>query len=376
MSGASVAAELAAHGAVVLVEQESHPGYHSTGRSAAAFIPSYGVESVPLRTLTEASLAFFQTQAFGGVSVPLLAPRGLITIGKSRDAATSRSERTCVAGLISGDILELSESEAMAHLPNLRPAWAQYAWFEPDVFDIDVDATHQYFLRQIQALGGDIHCSKAVTSIKRGHGVWHVQVGSDVISAPIVVNAAGAWSSLIAQMAGSASLSLTPMRRTALCFSPPANIDTRYLPLVLDQGGSFYMKPDAGQLLVSPADEHESVACDAQPEELDIAYAIHNMQRAFDVSVDRVNHSWAGLRTFAPDRQPVIGFDQTLDGFFWLAGHGGHGIQIAPAAARAACGLIIQRELPADLQALGLQAADISPNRFANPITQGSLAHG
>lgn len=366
MSGASVAAGLAEYGSVVLLEQEGQPGVHSTGRSAAAFIPSYGVESVALRTLTAASLGFFQTQALGDLETPLLAKRGLITISKSWSSAASKLERERISHAMQGEIVELSEQEVRARLPHLRAGWGVAAWFEPDVFDIDVDATHQYFLRRVKSLGGHTYCSKAVHSLQQKNGVWHAHVDGAQFSAPVVVNAAGAWASVIGRLAGASSLSLTPMRRTAICFSPPAHFDVNGFPLVLDHGGSFYMKPDAGQLLVSPADEHISPACDAQPEEIDIAYAVHNMQQAFEFDVKRVNHSWAGLRTFAPDRQPVVGFDEVVDGFFWLAGHGGHGIQIAPATARAACSLITQKMLPNDLTHLGLSETDLSPRRFSN----------
>ena len=372
MSGASVAAGLAEHGSVLLIERESQPGYHSTGRSAAAFIPSYGVESAPLRILTAASLAFFQGKAFGDLDVPLLAERGLVTIGESITADNTKQERERIDSHISGELIELSPQQIQARLPGLKPDWARYAWFEPDVYDIDVDATHQCFLRRLQSLGGKTLCSKAVHALEHKRGAWHINVDNAEFTAPVVVNAAGAWSSEIGRLAGASPIALTPMRRTALCFSPPDHIDVRTLPLVLDHAGSFYMKPDAGQLLVSPADEHVSPPCDAQPEELDIAYAIHNLQQAFDFDVRRVNHSWAGLRTFAPDRTPVVGFDQAVDGFFWLAGHGGHGIQIAPATARAACGLITEDRLPDDLVDLGLSVLDISPARFCDR-TMGSI---
>lgn len=375
MSGASVASELAEHGSVVLVEREERPGYHSTGRSAAAFIPSYGVEMTPLRVLTAASLSFFDSQAFGHLELPLLTRRGLITIGETLSSPLAKVERERINHAISGVVTELCGHDTRARLPRLRASWSECAWWEPDVFDIDVDAAHQYFLRRIKSLGGTLFCTSTVHALTYRDALWRVQVADAEFSAPVVVNAAGAWSQAIGTLAGVTALTLTPMRRTAICFTPPDDIDTGSFPLVLDHGGSFYMKPDAGQLLVSPADEHVSPACDAQPEELDIAYAIHNMQQAFDIDVQRVNHSWAGLRTFAPDRQPVIGFDQSRAGFFWLAGHGGHGIQIAPAAARAACGLITRGQLPEDLVDLGLLETDISPSRFLDSPTRLISTH-
>lgn len=366
MSGASVAAELSRHGSVLLLEQESQPGYHSTGRSAAAFIPSYGARCASLRSLTLASMAFFQLDADGAIDVPLLRRRGLITIGSTEEFRSAGQEREHVASLIPGHIHELSPAETQGHLPGLKLDWSTQAWFEPDVFDIEVAVAHQFYLKMLSANGGVVEANARVEEIQRQNSTWQVTTRKGEFQGSVLINAAGAWASEIGEMACAQTIALQPLQRTALCIDAPGQIDCQHFPLVLDHSGSFYMKPDAGQLLISLADEKPSVACDAQPDELDIAHAVHNVQQAFDFDVRRVNHAWAGLRTFSPDREPVIGFDACAEGFFWLAGHGGHGIQIAPATARLACALITHQPIPKDIDSSGFVCADVSPERFLN----------
>ena len=364
IAGASVARELSRTHRVILVEAESQPGYHSTGRSAAAFIPSYGAHCNSLRSLTLASEAFFSSSAQGAASVPLLKPRGLITISDRWNEIDSAADCAAVNAVLPGRVSLIHEAELRRKLPQLRSEWSQVAWFEPDVFDMDVDAIHQIFLAQFRQEGGELVCGSSVSDLHYKDRRWILTLGDLSVSAATVVNASGAWAEELAKKAGGTGLGLTPMRRTALSFSPPPGVEVERLPLVLDQGGSFYMKPDAGQILVSLADETPSPACDAQPEEIDVAYAVHNMQQAFDIEVKRVSHRWAGLRTFAPDREPVFGFDPILPAFFWAAGHGGHGIQIAPAAARVCAALLRQEDIPKDITELGFQPGDVQPARL------------
>ena len=364
ITGASIAAELSAFCRVALLEAESHPGYHATGRSAAAFIPSYGVDKHPLRALTLASQAFFMGNAEGAVTTPLLQKRGLVTIGHSWGSAEVQAACSAVNGLIPACMHAIAKDELLSILPSLKPEWAETACYEPDVFDIDVAATHQYFLARHKQLGGDLMCDMPVSELEYRDARWNLQCGSTLLSAKLVVNAAGAWAESLGRLAGAAPQGLQPLRRTALCFKLPSGDNINGWPLVLDQAGSFYMKPDAGQILVSLADETPSEACDAYPEELDIAVAVHNMQQAFDIDVRRVEHSWAGLRTFAPDRLPVLGYDPVAPDFFWAAGQGGHGIQIAPAAARACAAMISNEPIPTDLVEFGFTESEVKASRF------------
>jgi D-arginine dehydrogenase len=364
VSGASIAAELSSARRVALLEMEAQPGYHSTGRSAAAFIPSYGVECDVLRPLTLASAPFFQTNASGAVAVDFLKRRGLVTIAS--DGAVSDVPALCKAlsERIPGGVSPISRDQALALLPSLKSGWSSSATYEPDVFDMDVDAIHQFFLATARRHGGELFCNAAVKGLNYVDGLWHVETESSLFKARTIVNAAGAWSGAIGALAGAIDCGLTPMRRTALTFSLTEGESPDDWPLVLEYGGSFYLKPDAGQVLLSLADETPSAPCDAQPEELDIALAVHNMQQAFDIDVRRINHSWAGLRTFTSDRVPVFGYDPEMPSFFWAAGHGGHGIQIAPAAARVCGALINNQPIPIDILELGFDQNLSSPTRF------------
>ena len=374
IAGASVAAELSKTHRVLLIEAESQPGYHSTGRSAAAFIPSYGANYDSLRSLTLASEPFFSSSAQGAVPVPLLKRRGLVTISNNWSESESANECRALNAVLPGRVNVIHGDELNRRLPQLRSEWSKVGWFEPDVFDMDVDAIHQYFLSQFRHQGGELSCGHAVSALRYSGSRWSLTIGDQTANAGTVVNASGAWADELVKQAGGEALGLTPMRRTALSFGAPAGVEVDALPLVLDQGGSFYMKPDAGQILVSLADETPSAACDAQPEEIDVAYAVHNMQQAFDLEVKRVSHKWAGLRTFAADREPVFGFDQTLPAFFWVAGHGGHGIQIAPAAARVCAALLRQEDIPKDIKELGFKTGDVLPDRLRAPKQPSQLA--
>ena len=333
MAGASVAATLAQTGArVLLIEAESQPGYHATGRSAAFWTESYGGPGV--QPLTTASGPYLRQGGY-------LAPRGALTLARSGQEAE-------LAGFIAryqalGITVErLDRSALEARLPGLMPDWSCGA-FEPDCCDIDVARLHQDYLAAARRAGADLRCSAGVVAAERSGDGWQIGLGDgSTVKAALLVNAAGAWADDLAQLAGVRPLGLTPFRRTIAQVRtdpvPPAD-----LPLVLDLAESFYFKPEAGQVWLSPHDEVASPACDAAPEELAVAQAIDRLHSVVDLRVARVDHKWAGLRTFAPDRLPVFGFDRREPRFFWFAGQGGFGIQTAPAAAQLAAALITGR---------------------------------
>jgi D-arginine dehydrogenase len=231
--------------------------------------------------------------------------------------------------------LKFLEADAVRkRVPVFAPDYLHGAMWDRKGGDLDVDALLQGFLRLFRRRGGKFLASHPVSSLDRSGGVWTVTAGAQQFQAPIVVNAAGAWVERIAGMAGLASLGIEPLRRTALTIDPPDHVEIRNWPEMVDADEDFYFKPDAGQIMISPADETPSEPCDAQPEDFDVATGIYRFEQATGLDIRRVNHSWAGLRTFAPDRVFVAGFDPRSEGFFWLAGQGGYGVQSSPAMAR------------------------------------------
>jgi len=361
IAGASIAYELARRGTVCLVEAESRPGFHATGRSAALFVPSYGGREI--RALTRSSRQFFDRPPEGFCEQPLLAQRGCLYIAGTDqcDRLAFMVETIRASGSKIGGI---DVQEALARVPLLRPGYVAAAAVDADAMDINVDALHQGFLRGGRAGGVKLMTGTEVSRIKRGNGVWSMELNDGSISAPILVNAAGAWADELASACGARRIGLTPFRRTALLVNAPAGVDIRRWPAVIDADEQFYFKPDAAQLLISPADETAQAPGDAQPEELDVAIGVDRVQAVLDIDVRRVSHSWAGLRTFSPDRVPVVGFDAEVEGLFWCAGQGGYGIQTAPAMARAAAALVMREHLPVDVASEGLRSEDLSPDRF------------
>ncbi len=339
IAGASLAYELASHGRVIVLEIESQPGYHSTGRSAALFSEIYGNETV--RALSRASREFFTSPPEGFVPHAILKPRGSLFI--ANEAQLEAFDTLRRAPDVARHTRALSAEQALNLVPVLKREWLASAMLEEGSQDMDVHALHQGYLRGMKSRGAMLMCSSGVQSIAHAGGEWTIVAGGQQWFAPVVINAAGAWADDIASLAGVAPIGLEPRRRTALLIDPPENMAIDAWPMVLDVGDTFYFKPDAGRLLLSPADETPSPPGDAQPDELDVAIAVDRFEQATSIVVRQVKHRWAGLRSFVADRSPVIGFDPVAAGFCWLAGQGGYGIQTAPAAARLAAALITDR---------------------------------
>lgn len=363
MSGASVAYELAQCHRVLLLEREPRPGYHSTGRSAALFIATYGHEVPALRLLTRASHAFFDQPPDGVCTRAILSPRGMLTVCGADQVDELEASFAGLSPLFPRITLESATGVARC-CPGLAAAFAAAGIFDPDVFDIDVNELHEGYLRGLRRSGGIVRTDCELLGLSCAGGEWHVTTRGGTFTAPIIVNAAGAWADPVAEMAGVRPLGIRPLRRTAVLVDPPPATDTATWPMIFDHEGRFYLKPDAGLLLASPVDETPSLPCDAQPEDFDVAVAVDWVERALATAVRRVRSRWAGLRCFAADRAPVIGFDDDVPGFFWLAGQGGHGIQIAPAAARLAAALIAGAPLPEELQSLDFDPATVAPERL------------
>ncbi|MGG5811301.1 NAD(P)/FAD-dependent oxidoreductase [Falsiroseomonas sp. CW058] len=355
MAGATSAAHLAARGLkVALLEAEESAGYHSTGRSAALWILNYG--SPDARLLTGASRAFYAAPPAGFAEAPLLRPRPLVTLAPPDQVPLL--ERMVAEGQ---GIEAIPVAEVAAMVPVLRPGYAAAAVIERDGFDIDVAATHAGFLRQVKAAGGVLALRHRAGRIARHGGAWEAETSSGTsFAAPVLVDAAGAWGDEVAGIAGVAPIGLQPKRRTALTIDPGAH-DCADWPLLGDAAHGWYVRPEARRkLMVSPADETDMDPQDVQPDEMDVAIAVERMQAALDIPVRRVEHRWAGLRSFTPDRGLAIGEDPEARGFFWMVGQGGYGIQTAPAAGRLLAALVTG-EVPGDLSAV---APMVDPARF------------
>jgi len=362
IAGASVARWLAPHARTIVLERESQPGYHATGRSAALFMESYGNPQV--RALTRASRAFFEQPPAGYSDHPLLTPRGALFV--ANEAQRERYEEHWeVLRAMTPNAHRLSPDAACAMVPVLKRELLLGAIHEPEAVDMDVHAIHQGFLRDLSRAGGTLDCNAEVQAIERHGADWRVHAGTAVYQAPIVINAAGAWADVIAGLAGVRPIGLEPRRRSAFMFAPPAGIDTHAWPLVFGADEDWYIKPDAGLLLGSPANADPVPPQDVQPEELDIALAIHRIEEATTLTIRRPSHTWAGLRSFVADGGLVGGFDDQAPGFFWLAGQGGYGIQTCAAMGEACAAMARGQPLPDRLAEFGLTAAALSPARLA-----------
>ncbi|WP_247896449.1 NAD(P)/FAD-dependent oxidoreductase [Azospirillum argentinense] len=374
MAGASAAYELAAQGSVAVLERESQPGYHSTGRSAALYTQTYGHPVV--RALTVASWDFYTNPPDGFSEHPLLTPRGVLLIGRADQ--TAALDRDFAEGRrLTPTVERLDRAQTLARAPFLKADYVDGAVWEPAAMDMDVHAIHSGYLRGLKARGGRLVTDAGVTALERRDGLWIATTPAGDFAAPVLVNAAGAWADVLAGMAGVRPVGLVPKRRTAITFDPvfadpvladPADgAGLADWPMTIDGDEQFYMKPESGRLLLSPADETPVEPCDVQPEELDIAVAIDRMEQAVRFSVRRITHKWAGLRSFVADKVMVVGYDESAEGFFWLAGQGGYGIQTAPAMGRTAAALATGRGLPPEVAALGVRTEDLAPARLRRP---------
>lgn len=363
MAGAAAAYYLAPHARVTLLERESQPGYHATGRSAAMYAESYG--NAVVRALTTASKEFYYRPPTGFAEHALLTPRGALIVGDEAHRATLHSMWVQLRALVP-DMAWWERDEILRRVPVLRPEFAACAVYEPRAMDMDVHAIHQGFLRAARAAGARLVCDADVTRLAHEQGLWQVHSAAGVYAAPFVINAAGAWCDELARLAGVAPVGVVPKRRTAFTFDPPSGTDIGGWPLVIDADEQFYFKPDAGQLLASPANEDPMLPHDVQPEDLDVAVAVDRVERVTTLQVRRVKHQWAGLRTFVVDKTPVVGFAPDAPGFFWLAGQGGYGIQTAPAMGELAAALVRGLPVPPLLAALGLSFRDLAPERLAS----------
>jgi D-arginine dehydrogenase len=362
IAGASLAWRLAPRRRVLLLEREAQPGYHSTGRSAAMFMETYGPPMV--RALTRASRAFYERPPEGFTDASLLSPRGVLYLATHGQEGLLRRTRddlrpTCP------DLETVDAAEALRRVPCLRPEVVHGALFERDAQDIDVHALHQGFLRGLRRAGGELRCGVRLTAATHDGQAWTVTFGDgESVRAATIVNAAGAWADELAKVFGATPIGLEPRRRSAFTFRPPEGLDVHAWPAVVGVDESYYFKPDAGVLLGSPANADPVPPHDVVPEELDIAMGIHQIESVTTLQIRRPASTWAGLRSFAPDGEIVIGWDGGCPGFFWLAGQGGYGIQSAAGASELAAALVCGDPLPLSLAQQGVDPHAVSPQRL------------
>jgi len=355
IAGISAAAECARAGAdVTVLESERQIGYHATGRSAAIFIRNYG--NATLRALNAVAEPIFEHP--GEISDrPILSPRGELMIASEAELAVLDAYLDGAVG-----VERLTGPEAAEIVPILRPERIAGALIERGARGIDVDLLLQGYARMLRAHGGRIVTGAQVMALHRTGGQWQVETAQGRHTAPIVVNAAGAWADEVAAQAGLPRIGLQPFRRSAAIIPAPEGHETEAWPIFGSIAETWYAKPASGKLMVSPADEDPVDPHDAWADDMVLAEGLDRFERAVTHEVRRVEHSWAGLRTFAPDRTPVAGFEPRTEGFFWLAGQGGYGVQTAPALARLGAALLTGGAVP------GITAetrAALAPDRFA-----------
>lgn len=373
IAGASLAWALAPQASVLLLEAEAQPGMHSTGRSAAMFMESYGPPQA--RALTRASRGQLQAPAPGFASLPLVAPRGALYA--AWQGQEDRLEALHAELVASGSAVQrLDAAATLARVPVLRAQGLLGAVWEAQALDIDVDALHQGFLRGARRAGAQLRSRARLHAARREGAGWLLQLedgtgaagaagGEAPLRARVLVDAAGAWADEVAKRCGVAALGITPRRRSAFTFDAPQGVDVRNWPTTSAVSEDWYFKPEAGQLLGSPANADPVPAHDVLPEELDIALGIAAIERDTTLAIRRPRRSWAGLRSFTPDGEMAIGFDAREPRFFWLAGQGGWGIQSAFGAAQLAASLLLGNELPEALAAHGVLPSRMDPRRFA-----------
>ncbi|MBI3198891.1 MAG: FAD-binding oxidoreductase [Rhodospirillales bacterium] len=366
IAGVSVAYHLApqlASGArVVILEREHVPAYHTTGRSAALHSETYG--SAEIRAITVASGHFYRNPPPGFTDHPLLTPRGALIAGRVDQEAAMKQAAANYARLVPS-VRWLAPEEVLRRQPLLKPEAAAGGAIFEEAEDMDVAAIHAGFLKGARTAGAVLKLNAEVIGLERKDGRWTINLrGDESVTAANIINAAGAWADVMGGLAGCTPVGLVPKRRTAFTFDAPQGLDLAPLPMVIDFDETWYFKPEVGQFMGSLADETPSPPCDAQPEEIDVATAVERIETASTLTIHRIKNKWAGLRSFVADKNLVVGYDPRIEGFFWLAGQGGYGIQTAAAAGRLATSLALGKGLPADILELGVSEAALSPARF------------
>jgi D-arginine dehydrogenase len=357
IAGLSAAAALSVHARVAVIEAEEQIGYHSSGRSAT--MVHYALGDRLVRALTLASRSFFEDPPAEFAETPI--GRRMPVLVHARDDELDALDRLYAEIAIFADLERLDAAGVHALCPLLRDD-ARHGIADYDGIRLDPHALLQGNLRRLRARGGELHTGQRIATIQREPGAWAVtSEKGERFSAPILVDAAGSWADEVARLAGVRALGLEPKRRTIITFDAPEGTKLEGLPFAKTVGDELYFAPESGRLFASPMDEVPSDPCDAQPDELEVALAAYRMEERTTVQVRHLHSKWAGLRTFTPDRHPAAGFAAEADGFFWLAGQGGFGLQTSPAMAAVVASLIAGTPWPV----ADVSAADLSPSRFS-----------
>ncbi len=360
IAGLSLAYFLSPHRSVIVLERETALGYHSTGRSAAEFVLRYNAPEVC--ALAAIAKDFFDSPPEGFSDISLLKQRGGVMIATAEKA--SRLEEVFRSELAFTPELEpLNEEELLARVPILKPGYAAAAFYDPNFWDIEVESLLQGYVKGARRNSAEIRERHGVLSASHDGQAWIIETSASPVRAKTVVNAAGGWVDTTAEIFDVKPLGIVPHRRTAITVDLPEGVDVSDMPEINEIDEDFYMKPDAGRLLACPADATPCEPGDVQPEELDIAWAAHYVEEATTIPVRRVAKSWAGMRSFSPDRLPVIGFGPDRPDFFWLAGQGGYGILTSPALGALAASLLTGGPQPEGFKAQALNPEKFSPLR-------------
>ena len=362
IAGASVAYELAKKGqSVAILEMEDTPGYHSTGRSAAFYAPVYGNHSV--RCLTKLSGSFYENTPTGFCEHSLLSPRGALFIANKESESKLKKFYDDVKGL-SNEVKLEAEDFARNKISALKEKSVTTCVWDPTSQELDVAALHQGYLKQAKAFGANLFVDSEVKKIRKSASNWLIETQNNEFSAKVIVNAAGAWCDHIAELAAIERIGLQPKKRSVCTVPVQSKYDTKNWPLVVDINEKFYFKPEGDGLLISPADETLVEPMDAFTDQLDLAIAIDRVSKVIDVPLQRISHEWAGLRSFVSDKSPVIGFEPNEDGFFWFAGQGGYGIQMASGAAKLAASMLLSKPIPSELNKMNFELSSVTTERF------------
>ena len=363
VAGLSLGAALAGHRRIKVLEAEDAIGRHSSGRSAT--FSHFGIGNQTVRSLTSASRTFFQQPPDGFSETPIARTASALFVA-TEAMSGALAELAELMAPYAPAARPAGEAEMRALFPPLRIGGGAIVegLLDPSGLRLDADALLQAYARKLRSNGGAVLTGQHIAGVERRGSNWTVRTATgETHSGRVLVNAAGAWADEVAKMAGVPPLGLTPLRRTIIIVDPPDGANVASWPFVKTAVDDFYILPESGRLIASPVDEVPSDPCDAQPEEYDIALAAFKVEEYTTLPVAHVAHRWAGLRTFAPDRTPLVGFDPRAEGFFWLAGQGGFGLQTAPAIAEAAASLITQSRWPERLAMLGISAHGLAPER-------------
>lgn len=360
ITGAASAYFLSASGSVALLDQESHFGFHSSGRTAGQF--TVGISADAMRALAGASRAFFEHPPEGFAATPLISPRGSLTVGRTdQQASLDRlHQRITEAG---GQSQRVTADEALALFPALIPGTFDHGVHEVDAQDIDVNTLLQGYLGGAKRRGATLVPDAPVNAISRVDGLWHVQTAAGTYQAPVLINASGGWADHIAALAGVPPIGIVPYKRTAFTFPLLPDGVGGHWPHVCNADYQWYIKPEHGCFMGSPADAQPVAPGEVYPDELDVAQGIYNIEQETTLRIHRPQSTWAGVRSYVRDRNPVCGAGANHPGFIWCAALGGCGVLTSPAMGQAVAALAQSQPLPEALTAFGLTPAMLSPDR-------------